>query len=247
MLLAGAAGLVAGYLISGFVSSRNKDSAETPGESLSLKKRALDTCADMMQKFAPLKNIHSYLHGWHFYNGDIKRQVEAHHYCGHLNDDVHQCVIYDKNGPDARLIGVEYIISRDLFDALPDDEKPYWHSHVHEVRSGTLVAPGLTESAETALMKDYVDTYGKTYHTWRVDRGDALPLGPSQLMMAFTKDGQINAELLKKRKETMGVDSEEVRKRRASALPCPTVTKGADAWEKGVVYQLAPQKIKPRS
>jgi hypothetical protein len=32
-------------------------------------------------------------------------QVESHHYCSHLNEDVHQCVIYDSDRPDARLIG----------------------------------------------------------------------------------------------------------------------------------------------
>lgn len=30
--------------------------------------------------------------------------------------------------------GVEYIISRRLYEGLPDEEKRYWHSHVYEVR-----------------------------------------------------------------------------------------------------------------
>lgn len=61
-------------------------------------------------------------------------QVEAHHYCSHLSEDVRQCVIYDSDASDARLIGVEYIISRRLFDSLPEEEKKYWHSHTYEVR-----------------------------------------------------------------------------------------------------------------
>ena len=40
-------------------------------------------------------------------------------------------------------------------------------------------------------MKDFATTYGKTWHTWQVDRGDKVPLGPPQLMMAFTADGQV--------------------------------------------------------
>lgn len=61
-------------------------------------------------------------------------QVEAHHYCSHLNEEVRQCIIYDSADNNARLIGIEYIISRRLFEALPEEEKKLWHSHQYEVR-----------------------------------------------------------------------------------------------------------------
>lgn len=44
-----------------------------------------------------------------------------------------QCIIYDSNKSDAKLIGIEYIISRKLFDTLPMEERKYWHSHEFEV------------------------------------------------------------------------------------------------------------------
>ncbi len=65
-------------------------------------------------------------------------QVEAHHFCACPNEDVRQCVIYDSDKPNARLIGLEYIISSKLFEGLPEEEKMYWHSHKYEVQSGTL-------------------------------------------------------------------------------------------------------------
>lgn len=42
---------------------------------------------------------------------------------------VRQRVIFDSDAPNARLIGVEYIISARLFDALPPEEQRLWHSH----------------------------------------------------------------------------------------------------------------------
>jgi hypothetical protein len=36
---------------------------------------------------------------------------------------VRQCVLYDGPGHDARLIGVEYLISARLFEGLPEEEK----------------------------------------------------------------------------------------------------------------------------
>ena len=100
-----------------------------------------------------------------FILGDMTRQVVAHHYCSHINQDVRQCVIYDSDRPDARLIGVEYIISEDLFNALPAEEKKLWHSHVHEVKSGQLIAPGVPDIAEKEVMKELINTYGKTFHS----------------------------------------------------------------------------------
>lgn len=48
------------------------------------------------------------------------------------------------------------------------------------------------EIAETEEMKEIVGLYGKTYHFWQVDRGDALPLGKPELMMSLTRDEQVS-------------------------------------------------------
>ena len=80
------------------------------------------------------------------------------HFCTHLNEDFHQCVIYDANRPDAKLIGIEYIVSRKLFATLPDDEKKLWHSHDYEVGSGALIAPGVPDLGEHAVMADLAGT-----------------------------------------------------------------------------------------
>jgi len=100
-----------------------------------------------------------------FIIGEINRQLIAHHYCSHLNQDVRQCVIYDSDRPDARLIGIEYIISEELFNQLSSEEKKLWHSHVYEVKSGQLVAPGVPDIAEKEVMKELIHTYGKTFHS----------------------------------------------------------------------------------
>ena len=126
---------------------------------------------------------------------NMKRQVIAQNYCSHLSDEVLQCVLYESEKKDARLIGVEYIVSAKIFESLPADEKKFWHSHNYEVKSGALTAPGAPEAAEKDLMKVLIGTYGKTWHTWQVDRGDKLPLGIPQLMMAFTKDGQLDPKI----------------------------------------------------
>lgn len=208
-----------------------------PGQDRTAKTRLLEAGAELLQGEGPINRIHAHVCGFHFYNGEPARQVRAHHYCSHLNEEVMQCVIYDSHEPNARLIGVEYIISERVFLTLPDEEKTLWHSHRHEVMSGQLVAPGLPDVAEKELMRKLVNTYGKTWHFWQVDRGDALPLGTPKLMMSLTRDGAIDEGKLQTRDRELKVKSEEKREQRAD-LPARPVASGADAWEKGEVFQI---------
>lgn len=133
---------------------------------------------------------------FHFYSYDMTRQVEAHHYCSHVNEEMRQCLIYDGPEKNAKLIGVEYIISENLFLILPDEEKRLWHSHEYEVKSGFYFLPGIPGLIERQDLEKVCKTYGKVFHFWQVDIGDTLPLGIPQLMMALTRDGQINHDLV---------------------------------------------------
>ncbi|WP_122408269.1 OBAP family protein [Pseudomonas viridiflava] len=209
----------------------------SPGADKQASTAVLETGAAMLQSHPPLDALNTYLDGFHFYNGTIESQMEAHHYCSILNEEVIQCVIYDGNVKDAYLMGVEYIISARLFEGLPTEEKAYWHSHSHEVTSGQLVAPGIPEPAEHALMEKLVNTYGKTWHTWHTDKDKSLPLGVPQLMMGFTRDGQADPQMVKARDERMGLDSVAEREARKDIKPQP-VLPGANAWMDGKVIQL---------
>ena len=216
----------------------NTDSNVTsPGAERTAKTKALEAGADLLQDKTPLRTLNAYLDGFHFYNGDLEGQMEAHHYCGHLNEDLIQCVIFDGNEENAKLMGVEYIVSRALFEKLPTEEKHLWHSHVHEVRSGQLIAPGIPEVAEHELMEKIAGTYGKTWHTWHTDRALELPVGTPMLMMGFTQDGQLDERKVAERDRRFGVSSAENRRRRAD-IAYPPIDPEADAWQKGVIVQL---------
>lgn len=135
--------------------------------------------------------------------------------------DVRQCLIYDAPAKNARLIGVEYMVSPRLFETLPSEERKLWHTHQYEVKSGMLIMPtpaGIPNSAwevaETSEMRDILPLYGKTYHFWQVDRGDPVPLGEPKLMLSFTDDDKVkNAVkggmegLVKGRDQQFGVDT----------------------------------------
>jgi hypothetical protein len=170
----------------------------------------------------PLGQFHAYLCAFHLAKKDSKIVIEAHHYCAPIADGVHQCVIFDSAGKNARILGVEYIISDKLYRALPDAEKKYYHPHTYEVTAGLLIAPGMTENAEQDLMGGLLTTWGKTWHTWP-DPSTALPMGEPLLMWAATKDGHISDETLADRDRKFKVDTKVLRKRRSALGPVPQI------------------------
>ncbi|MCK8493631.1 OBAP family protein [Spirosoma sp. RP8] len=210
---------------------------QSPGAEKAGKTNVLEAGADLLQDKTPLSKLNMYLDGFHFYNGDTKAQMEAHHYCTKINEDLTQCIIYDGNTDKAKIMGVEYIVSEKLFKTLPAEERKLWHSHVYEVKSGELIAPGLPDVAEHELMEELVSTYGKTFHTWHTDQDLALPMGHPLIMMGFTKDGMLDPTMLKERDERFKVSSEEKRKNRAD-IPTPAIQPGANAWQQGEIRQL---------
>ncbi len=205
------------------------------GKGQPAKQRALDVASGALQPMYPVSAMSTYLNGFHMYADDMGRQVEASHFCIHLGPDLHQCVIFDRNAPDARLIGIEYIVTAERFRGLPEEERRLWHSHHHEVKSGVLVAPGVPDLAEHAYFADLVTTYGKTFHTWQYDRDD-FPYGIPQLMMGFTQDGQADEALVADRDRRLGVSSPRKRQDRAD-IPMPEVAPEANGWESGRTVQ----------
>ena len=186
---------------------------------------------------SPIQAIHAHVCGFHFYSGEQPRALRVDHYCAHVAGDIFQCIIYDSAGKNARLIGIEYIIGEARFIDLPDEEKKLWHSHRYEVMSGLLTAPDADATAEKTLMAELVTTYGKTWHLWQVDRGDALPLGLPKLMMGFTADGQIDPQLVVNRDRELRLTAGSAKTRRAD-LPVRPIADGADAWQRGPAFQI---------
>jgi hypothetical protein len=214
-----------------------QSNVRSPGGEKTAKDKLLNTGSDLLQSKSPLNKFNTYLDGFHFYNGNMNAQMEAHHYVNQLNEDLYQAVIFDGNGKDAKLMGVEYIITPKLFKTLPEEEKKLWHSHSYEVKSGSLFAPGIPDVADHELMEKLVSTYGKTIHTWHTDQQRALPIGAPMVMMGPTKDGQLKPELIQARDARFKVSTRDIKNKRAD-IQVPKIDPMANAWERGEIRQF---------
>lgn len=222
-------------LAAGIVAAQTQKAAPTapPGADKSVGTRVLETGAKLLQSDSPLGPMDIYLVGFHPMKDDPSHQVEAHHYCHQVNEDFAQCVLFDGSTKTANLTGIEYIVSEKLFSQLPPEEKKFWHPHNYEILSGQLVAPGLPDAAEHALMKTKINSYGKTWHVWQTGStahpGAALPLGEPALAWSFNRDGEAQPELVQQRDRKLGVSTDESRRNRADLVPLAHPQQGVDA------------------
>ncbi|KAL7626595.1 hypothetical protein AAE478_003367 [Parahypoxylon ruwenzoriense] len=221
--------------------STDPTTSTVPGGPVTTEEKVLETGASIIQDFHPTKHVCAHLNAFHAYVDEPSRVVEANHYCAHLTEDVRQCILYDSPKANARLIGIEYMISPKLYASLPDSERKLWHSHVYEVKTGMLIMPGpsslpgathVWEAAETREMEHLVEVYGKVYQLWQTDRGDQLPIGEPKLMTSFTADGQLDFEkVVGDRDKRFGTDWKHKMKLR-EGIKVPEIHPDADsAWK----------------
>jgi hypothetical protein len=216
-----------------WVGGHAQQEGSPPGSDKTARTRALEAGARLLQAQAPLQPMDVYLVGFHPLKDHPRHQMEAHHFCRQVNEDFAQCVLFDGNGREARLNGIEYIISEKLFESLPAAERRYWHPHNAEILSGQLVAPGIPDLAERALMKDKMNSYGKTWHVWHTgalgEAGDRLPLGPAMLAWSFNRDGEARPGLVEGRDKRMSIDTAEKRRQRTELRALARPQEGVDA------------------
>ncbi len=217
-------------------SSPPAGNATAPGADRTARTAALEGGAALMQAKAPIEQISMYLVGFHPSKAVPQMQMESHHYCDQVNEDFAQCVLYDGNTEDARLHGVEFIISEALYATLPAEEKAYWHPHNFEILSGQLRMPGSPDVAEGEALKAKINSYGKTWHFWKAgvfgEAPDKLPLGPPHLAWSFSRDGEAKAGMVEARDSRMDLDTAEARRDRADWVSLAKPQGGVDALAK---------------
>jgi len=122
--------------------------------------------------------------GVHLLKEFPERSVIAYHYCKSLNDDINQCVLYDSTGPDAKLIGTEYLVTDAVYQKMPAEEKIFWHDHKYEVDAGLIRSLTQSGDEEKATLATVRTLWGKIFHTWV--SGQTYPRGPARLFWSVT-------------------------------------------------------------
>ena len=115
--------------------------------------------------------------------------LRVEHFCKPHDRVMMVCQLYDSNSANATLIGIEYMITQEQYDSLPNREKPYWHAHREELRPERAdpMMPELSPEQAQAEMAKMLPTWGKVIITWIPS--DDLPSFPPLDTVAFTIKG----------------------------------------------------------
>lgn len=224
----------------------------TPGKPMTMGQHVIDKGAQLIQSLNPVKQMQQHACTFALYSHDMTRQIETHHYVTRLNQDFLQCAVYDSDDSTARLIGVEYIVSDRIFEALPQEEQKLWHSHAYEIKSGMWVNPRVPEMIQKPELENLAKTYGKFWCTWQVDRGDRLPLGAPALMMSpqAVNLGMVKAEILRRRDDKYNISSDALKESRVEIEEAEWINPVADYWkqaEKGFAIDIEPTDMTLRA
>ncbi|XVE88280.1 hypothetical protein DITRI_Ditri19aG0057000 [Diplodiscus trichospermus] len=223
-----------------------------PGQPMTTGQKVIDKGASMMQSLTPVKQMSQHVCTFAVYSHEMSRHIETHHYISRLNQDFLQCAVYDSEEPNARLIGIEYIISDRLFETLSEEEQKLWHSHAYEIKSGLWVNPRIPEMIGKPELENLAKTYGKFWCTWQVDRGDRLPLGAPVLMMSpqGVNLGKIDPELVKQRDDKYNISTEAIKESRVEIEEPEWINPQADYWKqhgKGFAVDIEQTEMKLRA
>lgn len=138
------------------------DDNRVPGCLLMAKSCFLETGVSMVHDFSLVKQICVHITG-----GGLLTFTLTNEWVMDINKDMHadvcQCLLYNSNKPNTRLLSVEYMVTLHLFETLPPKEHHLWHIHEYEVKSGMLIMPSPTgvpnavwKAAEMVEMRDVI-------------------------------------------------------------------------------------------
>jgi len=103
-------------------------------------------------------------------------QTIVHHHCKVYDDNTAVCLLFPYGMTDQdKPYGIEYVITTEQYNELPEEEKQYWHYHKTEFPRAQATFPELTNEELAELLPILDETYGKVVYFWNY--GDTYPIG----------------------------------------------------------------------
>ena len=108
----------------------------------------------------------------------------AHHWCKPVRGLFAECLIFDSDAPNARLVEVETIVSPQVYHAMPRSEQAYWHWHKYEIPRVNATMPGMSPAQVKKAVAAINPTYGKIWMLWDpLSTANGWPMGAPRVMV----------------------------------------------------------------
>ncbi len=111
--------------------------------------------------------------------------IIAHHYCKTVAGGMIECLLFESDAEDAKLVGVETIVTPQIYNSFSETEKALWHYHKDELARVDARIPDLPPEEAATILKSLEETYGKLYILWDPGRSE-LPIGNPSITVLDT-------------------------------------------------------------
>jgi hypothetical protein len=98
--------------------------------------------------------------------GDAHPSEIAHHWCKNVSSTLKECLLYDSDAPDARLVGVETVVPTAVWKTFAPSERALWHYHVTELAKVHATLPDTPKDEQAKVIAMIKPTYGKIWILW---------------------------------------------------------------------------------
>jgi len=91
-----------------------------------------------------------------------------HHYCKGISDKILQCLLFESTDPKAKLVAIEYFVSKDLTRKMPSIQwHRFFHDHKVEIATGRVQVLDLPPNEAAKVAEAASKTDGVIYHLWQ--------------------------------------------------------------------------------
>jgi hypothetical protein len=98
--------------------------------------------------------------------GDAHPKEIAHHWCKNISASMIECLLFDSDRLDAKLVGVETVVPTTLWKTFGADEQALWHDHATEIPKVHATLPDTPKDQQAKIVASLMKTHGKIYVLW---------------------------------------------------------------------------------
>lgn len=116
-----------------------------------------------------------------------------HHYCKGISGQILQCLLFESTDPNAKLVGIEYFVAKDLSRKLPAIQwHRYFHDHKIEIATGRVQILDMPADQAAKVAEVAAGTDGVIYHLWQhgLEFPDGTVTFPQSLGQKFPGHGE---------------------------------------------------------
>lgn len=93
-------------------------------------------------------------------------RVAVHHWCKTIHEKLIECTLFDSDDKNAHLIGIETIVTNDIWNTFTEQQKKEWHDHAVEIFEAEATLPDTPKTEADQIVEFLKGTHGRVTYIW---------------------------------------------------------------------------------